>query len=134
MLFENSEDSVRNVAFQAGAMEYFEKSAPGIMKANFADENDNAGFDPMADKILVISTMICFSCMDLCSPVVLIIVVTREFMMRSLRLVAAAQGIVLAAGWSGKLKDHKPDDFDCRCSVYGEYQSVNDSRMADIRY
>lgn len=60
--------------------------------------------DPMADKILVISAMICFSYMDLCSPVVLIIVIAREFMVSSLRLVAAAQGIVLAAGWSGKLK------------------------------
>lgn len=60
--------------------------------------------DPMADKILVISAMICFSYMDLCSPVVLIIVIAREFMVSSLRLVAASQGIVLAAGWSGKLK------------------------------
>lgn len=60
--------------------------------------------DPMADKILVISAMICFGFMGLCSPVVLIIVIAREFMVSSLRLVAASQGIVLAAGWSGKLK------------------------------
>lgn len=60
--------------------------------------------DPMADKILVISAMICFCYMDLCSPIVLIIVVAREFMVSSLRLVAAAQGIVLAAGLSGKVK------------------------------
>lgn len=58
----------------------------------------------MADKILVISAMICFCYMDLCSPIVLIIVVAREFMVSSLRLVAAAQGIVLAAGLSGKVK------------------------------
>lgn len=60
--------------------------------------------DPMADKILVISTMICFCYIDLCSPIVLIIVVAREFMVSSLRLIAAAQGIVLAAGRSGKIK------------------------------
>lgn len=60
--------------------------------------------DPMADKILVISVMICFSFMDLCSPIVLIIVVAREFMVSSLRLVVASQGIVLAAGRSGKIK------------------------------
>lgn len=60
--------------------------------------------DPMADKVLVISTMVCFGFMGLCSPVVLIIVIAREFMVSSLRLVAASQGVVLAAGWSGKLK------------------------------
>lgn len=59
--------------------------------------------DPMADKVLVLSAMICLI-PDLCSPVVVIIVAAREFMVSSLRLVAAAQGIVLAAGWSGKAK------------------------------
>lgn len=59
--------------------------------------------DPMADKVLVLSAMICLI-PDFCSPVVVIIVAAREFMVSSLRLVAAAQGIVLAAGWSGKAK------------------------------
>ena len=46
--------------------------------------------DPMADKILVLSAMVCMVTVDLCSPVVLIIVLAREFLVSSLRLVAAS--------------------------------------------
>lgn len=60
--------------------------------------------DPMADKVLVLSALICLSHISLCSPIVVIIVAAREFMVSSLRLVAASQGVVLAAGWSGKVK------------------------------
>ena len=60
--------------------------------------------DPMADKILVLSAMICMIPYGLCNPVVVIIVAAREFLVSSLRLVAASQGIVIAAGKSGKLK------------------------------
>lgn len=60
--------------------------------------------DPMADKVLVLSAMICLSSGGLCHPVIVIIVASREFMISSLRLVAASQGIVLAAGWLGKVK------------------------------
>ncbi len=60
--------------------------------------------DPMADKILVLSAMVCMVTSDLCSPVVLIIVLAREFLVSSLRLVAASQSVVIAADKSGKLK------------------------------
>ena len=60
--------------------------------------------DPIADKILVLSAMICMVPSGLCSPVVVIIVIAREFLVSSLRLVAASHGVVIAAGRSGKLK------------------------------
>jgi len=60
--------------------------------------------DPMADKILVLSAMVCMVTVDLCSPVVLIIVLAREFLVSSLRLVAASQNVVIAADKSGKIK------------------------------
>ena len=60
--------------------------------------------DPMADKILVLSAMVCMVTADLCSPVVLIIVLAREFLVSSLRLVAASQNVVIAADKSGKIK------------------------------
>lgn len=60
--------------------------------------------DPMADKILVLSAMVCMVTSNLCSPVVLIIVLAREFLVSSLRLVAASQNVVIAADKSGKLK------------------------------
>lgn len=60
--------------------------------------------DPMADKILVLSAMVCMVTNDLCSPVVLIVILAREFLVSSLRLVAASQNIVIAADKSGKIK------------------------------
>lgn len=60
--------------------------------------------DPMADKILVLSAMVCMVTAGLCSPIVLIIVLAREFLVSSLRLVAASQNVVIAADKSGKLK------------------------------
>lgn len=60
--------------------------------------------DPMADKILVISVMVCFESMGICNPVALIIVIIREFLVSSMRLIAASQGVVLAAGKTGKVK------------------------------
>ncbi len=60
--------------------------------------------DPLADKILVISALICFVEMRACSSVVVIIVIAREFLVSALRLVAVGEGKVIAASQWGKLK------------------------------
>ncbi len=60
--------------------------------------------DPLADKVLVISALVCFSDMGLCSAVPVIIIIAREFMVSGLRLVTAGEGVVVAAGIWGKLK------------------------------
>lgn len=60
--------------------------------------------DPLADKILVISCLVCFVAMGLCDPVLVIIVLFREFTITSIRLVAAAKGTIIAANIWGKLK------------------------------
>ena len=60
--------------------------------------------DPLADKILVISCLVCFVAMKLCDPVLLIIVLFREFAVTSIRLVAASTGKVIAANMWGKVK------------------------------
>lgn len=60
--------------------------------------------DPLADKLLVMSALVCFCYLKWCDPVCVIIILAREFMVSGLRLVTATSGIVVAAGMSGKLK------------------------------
>lgn len=60
--------------------------------------------DPLADKLLVISCMLIFVSWGRMSAVAVMIVLTREFAVSGLRMVAAEQGSVIAAAWSGKIK------------------------------
>ena len=60
--------------------------------------------DPLADKLLVISALICFVENGQLAGWILIIIVAREFIISGFRLVAASSGIVIAAGIWGKLK------------------------------
>ncbi len=60
--------------------------------------------DPLADKILVISALLCFVQLGLCDCVAIIIVLFREFVVTSIRLIAAAKGKVIAANMWGKVK------------------------------
>ena len=60
--------------------------------------------DPLADKLLVIAAMTMFCEWGLFPAWALMIVLTREFAVTGLRLVAVGKGKVIAAGWSGKFK------------------------------
>ena len=60
--------------------------------------------DPLADKVLVISALLCMTSLNIISAVPVIIIVAREFMVSGLRLVTANEGVVVAAGIWGKLK------------------------------
>lgn len=60
--------------------------------------------DPLADKILVISAFVVLVQLDVVPGWMLIVILAREFIVSGLRTVAAADGIVIAAGFSGKLK------------------------------
>ena len=60
--------------------------------------------DPLADKLLVIAAMTLFCEWGMMPAWALMIVLTREFAVTGLRLVAVGKGKVIAAGWSGKVK------------------------------
>jgi CDP-diacylglycerol--glycerol-3-phosphate 3-phosphatidyltransferase len=63
--------------------------------------------DPLADKLLVISTLLMLAVMDREPGIpgwILVVIVGREFAVTGLRSIAAAEGIVLGADSSGKAK------------------------------
>ncbi len=65
--------------------------------------------DPLADKLLVCSAMICLATPALMSndkiPAwIVVIIIAREFTISGFRLIAAEKGVVIAASWWGKWK------------------------------
>lgn len=60
--------------------------------------------DPLADKVLVMAALACFSYSRMIHALPFIIIVAREFMVSGLRLVVANHGTVVAAGFLGKVK------------------------------
>ena len=60
--------------------------------------------DPLADKLLVCSAMICLIDKGLLAAWIVIIIVAREFVISGFRLIAADNGIVIAASIWGKAK------------------------------
>lgn len=60
--------------------------------------------DPLADKVLVCSGLICFVELRQLSSVIVLTVIAREFIISGIRLVASDNGVVIAAAMSGKLK------------------------------
>ncbi len=60
--------------------------------------------DPLADKMLVNAALVCFTALGVVSPVVVIIILGREFLVTSIRQIAAANGRVIAADLYGKVK------------------------------
>lgn len=60
--------------------------------------------DPLADKLLVTSALVCLVQTGDVPAWMVIVILAREFAIMGLRTVAASEGIVIAAAWSGKIK------------------------------
>lgn len=60
--------------------------------------------DPLADKLLVCSAMICLVATGQLASWIVIIIISREFIISGFRLIAADNGIVIAASYWGKFK------------------------------
>lgn len=60
--------------------------------------------DPLADKLLVSSALICLVELGVLPAWIVIIIIAREFIISGFRLIASDNGIVIAASWWGKVK------------------------------
>ncbi|MEE0259222.1 MAG: CDP-diacylglycerol--glycerol-3-phosphate 3-phosphatidyltransferase [Coprococcus comes] len=60
--------------------------------------------DPLADKLLVCTALICLTSMDRLNVIVVLVIIAREFIISGFRLVASDNGIVIAASYWAKFK------------------------------
>ena len=75
-----------------------------IARARDLVTNFGKFMDPLADKLLVCSAMICMITTGQLAAWIVIIIIAREFIISGFRLVAADAGIVIAASYWGKFK------------------------------
>jgi CDP-diacylglycerol---glycerol-3-phosphate 3-phosphatidyltransferase len=60
--------------------------------------------DPLADKILMCAGFVLLACLNFIPAWIVIVILSREFLVTGLRLLATAEGVVLAADSLGKYK------------------------------
>ena len=60
--------------------------------------------DPLADKLLVCSALVCLVAMAKIPAWVVIVIIAREFIISGFRLIASDNGVVIAASYFGKFK------------------------------
>lgn len=75
-----------------------------LARKNNLVSNFGKFMDPLADKLLVCSAMICLVEMGRLPAWIVIIIISREFIISGFRLIASDNGIVIAASYWGKFK------------------------------
>lgn len=60
--------------------------------------------DPLADKLLILATLICLIPMGKVGAVAVVLILTREIVITGFRAIAADKGVVIAASYFGKFK------------------------------
>lgn len=93
-----------------GAAIYAIASATDAIDGHLARKNNEVTdfgkfLDPLADKMLVITALVLLQHFGMIPPLFTVIIIARELMVTSIRLIAASSaGKVIAAGWMGKAK------------------------------
>lgn len=80
--------------------------------------------DPIADKVLTTSALLAFMQMGLCNIWIVMIVLAREFTIASIRMISAADGVVIPANFWGKLKTVSQMTFTIVIMLLGEVYDI----------
>ncbi len=76
--------------------------------------------DPIADKVLTTAALLAFMDMGLCNIWIVMIVLVREFIIASMRMIAASNGVVIPANIWGKIKTVSQMTFTIVIMLLGE--------------
>ena len=105
LLSANGADWLRWAAAAVFVIASISDFLDGYIARHYNQVSDFGKFlDPLADKLLVTACMMIFVGWGRMPSWVVFIVIAREFAISGLRMVAASNGTVIAAGWSGKIK------------------------------
>jgi CDP-diacylglycerol--glycerol-3-phosphate 3-phosphatidyltransferase len=81
--------------------------------------------DPMADKLLVSSALICFVELKLVAAWIVIVIISREFIISGFRLIASDNGVVIAASWWAKIKTNVQMIMSVMLIINLDFQIIN---------
>lgn len=88
--------------------------------------------DPIADKILTTSALLAFMSMGICNIWIVMLVLTREFAIASIRMIAASGGVVIPANIWGKIKTVSQMTFTILIMLLGEVWEIIANMNADL--
>ena len=105
LLLSKTNDSLKWVALALFVIASLTDFADGYIARKYnLITNFGKFMDPLAEKILTISGMICLIELGRIPSWIVVIIVAREFIISGFRLVAAENGVVIAANYWGKFK------------------------------
>lgn len=81
--------------------------------------------DPLADKLLVTTALLCFADIGQIPMAVVVVVVGRDLAVDGLRMTAATKNVVMAAGWTGKVKTFATMVAICVMIVFSDIEYLN---------
>ena len=88
--------------------------------------------DPIADKVLTTSALLAFMSMGLCNIWIVMLVLTREFAIASVRMIAATGGVVIPANIWGKIKTVSQMIFTILIMLLGEAYDIIEKVNVDL--
>jgi CDP-diacylglycerol--glycerol-3-phosphate 3-phosphatidyltransferase len=88
--------------------------------------------DPIADKVLTTSALLAFMSMGLCNIWIVMLVLTREFAIASVRMIAASGGVVIPANNWGKIKTISQMVFTIVIMLLGEAYYILENFFAEL--